>query len=150
MVWPICHKIHLPAQFQQATLATHTMPSESENSSNIQNQHFHTGHRAIEEHRRLFGFSGQSVGNSNIRSSGKRSRYGGKSGNSAKAKTTKGVTWTHAFACLPKKGHVLLPSPQERYELKYAGLGEEKITIEIHRKGFDDLYKMFWTNFHCY
>jgi hypothetical protein len=60
------------------------------------------------------------------------------------------VTWTHAFACFPKKGHVLLPSPQERYELKYAGLGEEKITIEIHRKGFDDLYKFFWTNFHCY
>ena len=56
----------------RAILPTHTTPtSEPENSSNIQNQYLHN--RAIEEHRRLFGFSGQSVGNSNIQSSGKRS-----------------------------------------------------------------------------
>ena len=130
----------------RAILPTHTTPtSEPENSSNIQNQYLHN--RAIVEHRRLFGFSGQSVGNSNIQSSGKRSRYGGKSGNSAKAKKTKGATWTHAFVCLAKKSHVLLPSPQERYELKSAGLGEKKITIEIHGKGFDDLYKILLEEF---
>ena len=52
------------------------------------------------------------------------------------------ATWTHSFVCLSKKSQFFLPTPQERYQLKCAGLGEKKITIEVDGKGFDTLYEI--------
>ena len=102
-----------------------------------------SNNRVLEEHRRLFGFSGQNIGErSYARSSAKRSKSGGKN-----AKITKRATWTHAFVCLSKKRQIYLPSPKERYELKCAGLGEKKISIEIDGTGFEKLYRLLLEEF---
>ena len=117
---------------QLVAMATNAVPNEPYNASN---------NRAIDEHRRLFGFSGHSVG-INVQSSVKRNRHGGKS-----TKKMKIATWTRSFVCLSKKSQFSLPTPQERYELKCAGLGEKKITIEVDGKGFDTLYKVLQEQF---
>ena len=129
-------------------------PSESTQSPQTQggmNIHNVNGHervqnRAIEEHRRLFGFypHSHSVGSGTQSSGGKRSRNKGKDGKSKKAKC---ATWTHAFVCLRKKSQFCLPFPQERYELKCTGLGEKKITIEVENKDFDELYRVLLNEF---
>ena len=77
------------ANSQPVATATNPVPSEPYSAA--------SNNQAIEEHRRLFGFSGHSVG-INAQSSGKRSRNGGKSG-----KKMKVATWTHSFVCLSKK-----------------------------------------------
>ncbi len=121
---------------QPVATATNTVPNEPYSTVSTP-----SNNRAIEEHRRLFGFSGHSVG-INAQSSGKRSRHGGKSG-----KKMKIATWTHSFVCLSKKSQFFLPTPQERYQLKCAGLGEKKITIEVDGKGFDTLYEVLLEQF---
>jgi hypothetical protein len=118
--------------------------SEQQRVNTPNNTNLHN--RALEEHRRLFGFSGQSIVSSTLQSHGKRSRgKGGKNGKSAKK--PKVATWTHAFVCLAKRTQVLLLTPRERYELKSAGLGEKKITVEIKDKGFEDLYGILLQEF---
>ncbi|CAB4015979.1 G2 M phase-specific E3 ubiquitin- ligase, partial [Paramuricea clavata] len=113
--------------------------SEQQRVNTPNNTNLHN--RALEEHRRLFGFSGQLIVSSTSQSNGKRSRgKGGKNGKSAKK--PKVATWTHAFVCLAKRTQVLLLTPRERYELKSAGIGEKKITVEIKDKGFEDLYSI--------
>ena len=41
----------------------------------------------------------------------------------------------------------MLPSPQERFELKSAGLGEKKITIQIKDKAYEELYGILLKEF---
>ena len=104
--------------------------------------------RALEEHRRLFGFSAQSIGSYATSSSGKRNRgKTGKTSGGKGAKKPKVATWTHAFMCLAKKSQVSLPSPQERYKLKCVGLGEKKITVEVKDSGFEELYNTLLDEF---
>ena len=104
--------------------------------------------RALEEHRRLFGFSAKSIGSYATPSSGKRNRgKTGKTGGCKGAKKPKVATWTHAFVCLAKNSQVSLPSPQERYKLKCVGLGEKKITVEVKDSGFEELYNTLLEEF---
>ena len=74
------------------------VPNVSDNNTNLHN-------RALEEHRRLFGFSPQFIGCNTSQTGEKRSRgKGGKYGKSSKL--PKVATWTHAFICLAKKSQV--------------------------------------------
>ena len=65
---------------------------------NINNLH----NRALEEHRRLFGFSGQSVGSSWSQTSGKRIR--GKGVMNRKVQSNPKLLLAHTFVFLTKKG----------------------------------------------
>ena len=125
------------------------LQSEQQRVSHVSGNNTNLHNRAVdwvEEHRRLFGFSGQSIRCTTSQTGGKRSRgKGGKNGKSAKQ--PKVATWTHAFVCLAKKSQVFLPSPQERFELKSAGLGEKKLTVEIKDKAYEDLYGILLKEF---
>ena len=134
----------LPRPTEPAESAQNMQPSVTSVTRPVNMNIHNNGHRqgqdrAIEEHRRLFGFS---VGTGTKSTSGKQSRNKGKSSKRAKC-----ATWTHAFVCLRKKSQFCLPSPQERYELKCTGLGEKKITIEMENKGFEELYRVLLEEF---
>lgn len=126
---------------------THALPRQQNEPERLQYLH---NRSSMEEHRRLFGFTaGQTLSSSTSQSrTGKRKLCHARGGKSPKK--SKGSTWTHAFVCLSKRLQFLLPSPQERYELKRAGLGEKKYPSRYMERDLMICIKFFWMNFHSY
>ena len=104
-----------------ASLSVEPSPSTSTSASSTKTVSIH------EEHRRLFGFNSRGRRYSPFSQAGS----GGFRNRASTNRLFKKPTWTRNFVCLASSEAVCPPNSTQYQDLRKAGLGEQKITLNI-------------------